>query len=178
MAEAGPAVLGPFPAKLRDCTRRHLEKMGVEVRLSAAATAMDAESITVQGPDEAQRIACRTKISAAGVQSSPVAGMLAEAAGGETDRAGRVAVNEDCTLPGRPEVFAIGDMVAPQGLPGVAEPAIQEGKYVADVIRARLDGEQGAEVPVFRQGQHGDRRVQRGGGERVRQCDSPVWRGI
>jgi NADH dehydrogenase len=66
--------------------------------------------------------------------------MLAEATGAETDRAGRVAVNPDCTLPGHPEVFAVGDMVSLNKLPGVAQPAIQEGKYVGKVIKARLAG--------------------------------------
>ena len=67
--------------------------------------------------------------------------MLAEKAGVDTDRAGRLAVNPDCTLPGYPEVFAIGDMVSLNKLPGVAQPALQEGKYVGKVIKARLTGE-------------------------------------
>jgi NADH dehydrogenase len=67
--------------------------------------------------------------------------MLAEQAGAETDRAGRVPVNPDCTLPGHPEVFAIGDMVSLNKLPGVAQPALQEGRYVGKVIKARLAGE-------------------------------------
>jgi NADH dehydrogenase len=70
------------------------------------------------------------------VQASPLARMLAEPAGAETDQAGRVAVNADCTLPGHAEVFAIGDMVSLGGLPGVAQPAMQEGEYVGKVIMA------------------------------------------
>jgi NADH dehydrogenase len=76
------------------------------------------------------------------VQASPLARMLAECAGAETDRAGRVVVNPDCSLPGHPEVFAIGDMVSLNELPGVAQPAIQEGKYVGKVIKARLAGDE------------------------------------
>jgi NADH dehydrogenase len=68
--------------------------------------------------------------------------MLAEKAALETDRAGRVPANPDCTLPGHPEVFAIGDMVALNKLPGVAQPAMQEGKYVGKVIKARVRGEE------------------------------------
>jgi NADH dehydrogenase len=151
LVEAGPAVLGPFHERLRDYTKRRLEKMGVEVRVGTMATEIDADGITVRsaaGGEE--RIACRTKIWAAGVRATPLAGMLAEAAGAKTDRAGRLLVNDNCTLPGHPEVFAIGDMVSLQGLPGVAQPAIQEGKYVARVIRARLDGEQDDDLEPFR----------------------------
>jgi NADH:ubiquinone reductase (H+-translocating) len=103
---------------------------------------MDDESVTVKGPDGEETIRTRTRIWAAGVQASPLARMLAERAGAETDRAGRIAVNPDCTLPGHPEVFAIGDMVSLNGLPGVAQPAMQEGKYVGKVIKARLAGDE------------------------------------
>ena len=140
LVEAAPTVLGPFAPKLQRYTQRRLEKMGVEVRVDTAATAMTDDSITVQGPEGQERIAARTKIWAAGVQASPLAKMLSNATGAQTDRAGRVAVEPDCTLAGHPEVFAIGDMVSLNGLPGVAQPAMQEGKYVGKVIRARLTG--------------------------------------
>ena len=74
------------------------------------------------------------------MRASPLAAMLAEATGASTDRAGRVAVQPDCSLPGHQEVFAIGDMAALNDLPGVAQPAIQEGTYVGRLIRARLAG--------------------------------------
>jgi NADH dehydrogenase len=140
LVEVAPTVLRPFAPKLQRYTQRRLAKMGVEVRLDTAATAMTDDSITVKGPEGQERIAARTKIWAAGVQASPLAKMLSEATGAQTDRAGRVAVRPDCTLPGHPEVFAIGDMVSLNGLPGVAQPAMQEGKYVGKVIRARLKG--------------------------------------
>ncbi|HZA80081.1 MAG TPA: NAD(P)/FAD-dependent oxidoreductase [Actinomycetes bacterium] len=140
LLEGAGAVLGPFDPKLQRYTRARLEKMGVEVRLNTLAVDMDQESITVKGPDGVERIPTRTRIWAAGVQASPLAKMLAEATGAETDRAGRVAVNPDCTLPGHPEVFAVGDMVSLNRLPGVAQPAIQEGKYVGKVLKARLAG--------------------------------------
>src|SRR5262249_53718979 len=111
-----------------------------EVRVNTAATAMSDDSITVNGPEGPERIVACTKIWAAGVQASPLAKMLSQASGAQTDRAGRVAVRPDCTLPGHPEGFAIGDMVSLNGLPGVAQPAIQEGRYVGKVIRARLKG--------------------------------------
>nr|WP_155912463.1 MULTISPECIES: NAD(P)/FAD-dependent oxidoreductase [unclassified Mycolicibacterium] len=143
LVEAGPAVLGPFDAKLQQYAQRRLEKMGVEVRVNTAATAMTEDSITVKGPDGDEQIATRTKIWAAGVHASPLAALLAAATGAPMDRAGRVSVHPDCTLPGHPEVFAIGDMVSLNGLPGVAQPAMQEGKYVGTLIRARLKGEGG-----------------------------------
>jgi NADH:ubiquinone reductase (H+-translocating) len=75
------------------------------------------------------------------VRASPLAEALAEAAGAEVDRGGRVAVAPDCSLPGHPEVFAIGDMAALDDLPGVAQPAIQQGRYVAGAIAGRLSGD-------------------------------------
>jgi NADH dehydrogenase len=140
LIEAGPEVLAAFAPKLQRYTRRRLQRMGVDVWLNTAARAMDHASVTVKGPDGDRRIPARTKIWAAGVQASPLARMLAEATGAGTDRAGRVAVLPDCSLPGHPEVFAIGDMVQLNDLPGVAQPAIQEGTYVGRLIRARLAG--------------------------------------
>ena len=141
LLEGAGAVLPPFAPKLQEYTKKRLEKMGVEVRLNTLAVDMDHYSITVKGPDGLDTIRTRTRIWAAGVQASPLAKMLAQKAGLETDRAGRVPVNPDCTLPGHPEVFAIGDMVALDKLPGVAQPALQEGKYVGKVIKARVRGE-------------------------------------
>jgi NADH dehydrogenase len=141
LLEGAGAVLPPFAPKLQEYTRKRLEKMGVEVRLNTLAVDMDHESITVKGPEGLETIRTRTRIWAAGVQASPLATMLAEKAALETDRAGRVPVNPDCTLPGHSDVFAIGDMVALNKLPGVAQPAMQEGKYVGQVIKARVRGE-------------------------------------
>ncbi|MGH8909928.1 MAG: NAD(P)/FAD-dependent oxidoreductase [Egibacteraceae bacterium] len=141
LIDASPAVLPPFDRKLQAYTKRTLERrMRVEVLLGTAAIAMDEDSITVKGPDGEQRIPARTKIWAAGVRASPLARMLAEATGADVDRAGRVAVRPDCSLPDHPEVFAIGDMASLNRLPGVAQPAIQEGRFVARVIKARLEG--------------------------------------
>jgi NADH:quinone reductase (non-electrogenic) len=142
LVEAAGAVLGPFHPRLRRYTQRRLEAIGVEVRLGTAAVDMDDDSITVKNPDgTTERIATHTRIWAAGVKASSLAAALAAATGAETDRAGRVSVLPDCSLPGHPEVFAIGDMVALDKLPGVAQPAIQEGKYVGRRIAARLVGQ-------------------------------------
>jgi NADH:ubiquinone reductase (H+-translocating) len=140
LLEGAPSVLPPFDKKLQAYTHRQLEKMGVEIHTGTLATGMDDQSVTVKGPNGVETIRCRTRIWAAGVAASPLAKQLAEQAGVETDRAGRVPVNPDCTLPGHPEVFAIGDMVSLNKLPGVAQPALQEGKYVAKVIKARAAG--------------------------------------
>lgn len=140
LLEGAPSVLPPFQPKLQRYTQRELEKMGVDIRVNTLAVDMDHDSITVQAPGGRETIRAKTRIWAAGVQASPLAGLLAEKTGESTDRAGRVPVGPDCTLAGHPEVFAIGDMVALNRLPGVAQPAMQEGKYVGKVIRARLAG--------------------------------------
>jgi NADH dehydrogenase len=152
LLEGAGAVLPPFAPKLQRYTQHQLEKMGVEVRLNSLAVDMDHESVTIKGPDGLDTIRARTRIWAAGVQASPLAKTLAKKAGVDTDRAGRVPVNPDCTLPGHPEVFAIGDMVSLNKLPGVAQPALQEGKYVGKVIKARLAGQKAAPFKYFDKG--------------------------
>jgi NADH:ubiquinone reductase (H+-translocating) len=114
--------------------------MGVEIRLNTIAVGMGHDSITVRGEGGEETIRARTRIWAAGVRASSLAALLAGKLGIETDRAGRLPVGPDCSLAGYPEVFAIGDMVSLDGLPGVAQPAIQEGRYVARLIQARLAG--------------------------------------
>jgi NADH dehydrogenase len=145
LLEGAGAVLGPFDEKLRRYAQHKLESMGVEVRLNTLAIDMDGDSITVKGPDGEETIRTRTRIWAAGVQASPLAEMLAKKVGLETDRAGRIPVEPDCTLAGHAEVFAIGDMVSLNKLPGVAQPAMQEGKYVGKLIKGRLAGDQRVE---------------------------------
>jgi NADH:ubiquinone reductase (H+-translocating) len=152
LLEGAGAVLPPFAPKLQAYTKKRLEQMGVEIRLNTLAVDMDHESITVKGPDGLETIRTRTRIWAAGVQASPLAKMLAEKTGAETDRAGRISVNPDCTLPGHPEVFAIGDMVSLNKLPGVAQPALQEGKYVGKVIKQRLAGQESPPFKYFDKG--------------------------
>jgi NADH dehydrogenase len=104
-------------------------------------TGVDADGIDT-GSDDPRigRIEAATKMWAAGVQASELGPMIAEATGAETDRAGRVKVRPDCTLPGHPEIFVIGDLMALNDLPGVAEVAMQSGMHAARTIRRRLDG--------------------------------------
>src|SRR3954449_10308052 len=145
LLEGAPSVLPPFAPKLQAYTHRRLEKMGVEIRTGALAVGMGDHSVTIKGPNGEETLPTRTRIWAAGVAASPLATLLARSSGAETDRAGRIAVNPDCTLPGHPEVFAVGDMVSLNGLPGIAQPAMQEGKYVGKLIKARLSGDQNVE---------------------------------
>jgi NADH dehydrogenase len=149
LLEGAPAVLPPFKPKLQQYTQGVLERMGVEIRLNTLAVDMDHESVTVEGPNGIDTIRARSRIWAAGVQASPLARILAEQSGAETDRLGRIVVGPDCSLPGHPEVFAIGDIANVGGLPGVAQPAMQEGKYVGKLIMARIDGDT-ANVPAFK----------------------------
>ena len=112
-------------------------------------TDIDAEGVTIQAGDgTSERVPARTVIWAAGVDASDLAARLAEKSGAELDKAGRITVESDLTLPGHPEVFALGDMVRvrgkdgePQVLPGVAPVAMQEGRYAARVVGERLRGD-------------------------------------
>ena len=140
IVDAGEQVLGPFAPALREHAARDLARLGVQVLNRSRAVGIDPDGIEVDTPDGHVRLPAKTVIWAAGVKASPLAGLLAAAAGGDVDRAGRLVVDGDCTLPGHPEVFAIGDMISLPGVPGVAQPAIQEGRYVGGVIRRRLAG--------------------------------------
>ncbi|TCK25992.1 NADH dehydrogenase [Pseudonocardia endophytica] len=148
LLDGAPAVLPPFAARLQRYTKRTLEKKGVEIRLDTMATDMDADSITVKGPQGEERIVARTKVWAAGVQASPLAETLAKATGTEVDGAGRLAVDPDCSLPGRRDVYAIGDMVSTiDHLPGVAQVAMQQGTYVGKLVAARAAGDDTTPAP-------------------------------
>jgi NADH dehydrogenase len=140
LLDAGPAVLPAFPPRLQRRAAAELQRMGVEIRLSTSATSIDRAGIEVDGPNGRERIDARTVIWAAGVRASHLADQLADQTGAEADRSGRLTVNGDLTLPGHPEVFALGDLAAVPGAPGVAQAALQEGSYAAGVIRARLHG--------------------------------------
>ena len=139
LLDAAPQVLPPFGAKLGAATQRSLERRGVEVRLGEMVTDVDERGLVVQAKDGTQtRIESVTKVWAAGVQASPLGRMLAEQTGAPLDRAGRIGVNPDLTLPGHPDVFVVGDMIALDNLPGVAQVAIQTAKYAAKEIDRRL----------------------------------------
>jgi NADH:ubiquinone reductase (H+-translocating) len=138
--DAGPAILANFGTKLSHRAERSLGRIGVEVHTGSRVTALTYRDITVEGADGAETIPCHVKVWAAGVTASPMAKMLADATGATTDRAGRIEVLPDCSLPGHPEIFAIGDMMALDNLPGVAEVAMQSGIHAARTIKRRLSG--------------------------------------
>jgi len=141
LVDAAPQVLPPFGAKLGAKAEKELGKLGVDVLLGAMVTDVDERGIEVKHKDgRVEAIPAVTKIWAAGVQASPLGRTLAEQTGAPIDRAGRVGVNPDLTLPGHPEVFVVGDMIALDNLPGVAQVAIQGSKYAAKEISNRLKG--------------------------------------
>lgn len=143
LLDAAPAVLGSFGEKLGDRAVKRLTSMGVEVRLGAKVVGVDSTGIEVERQDGTrERIESVCKVWAAGVSASPLGQQLAEQTGATLDRAGRIAVQPDLTLPGHPEVFVVGDMMALDNLPGVAQVAIQGGRYAADQIRRRLEGKE------------------------------------
>lgn len=140
-----PQVLSTFGDHLSEKAKRRLEMLGVEVRLDAFVDDVDATGITIKEKDgHHERIEAQTKIWAAGVAASPLGAQLAGKVGAEVDRAGRVKVLPDCTLPGHPEIFVVGDLMALDNMPGVAQVAIQGGRYAAKQIGLRLDGKPAA----------------------------------
>jgi NADH:ubiquinone reductase (H+-translocating) len=141
LVDGGKEPLANFGGHLSGRARANLEKMGVELRMGLRVVGVDPFGVDNEGGGgEKGRVECGTVIWAAGVQASPLAGMLAEATGAETDRAGRIAVLPDLSLPGHPEVFAIGDMASINQLPGVCEVAMQGGLHAANTIKRRLKG--------------------------------------
>jgi NADH:ubiquinone reductase (H+-translocating) len=145
LIEAGPRILPSFPPSLSAAAQQALEKLGVEVRLGKAVTLCDAEGVVVGG----ERIAAGTILWAAGVAASPAATWLNVGA----DRAGRIEVLDDLSIPHHPEIFSIGDTCISNSwegkpAPGIAPAAKQMGRYTAAVIRARVEG--ASPPPPFR----------------------------
>jgi len=145
--EAAPRILPTFPEVLSAKAQRHLESLGVKVFTNTRVTSVDEQGIVADG----KRVPASTVLWGAGVLASPAGRWL----GAAVDRSGKVIVNSDLSVPGHPEIFAIGDtahVVAesrnllgikskqPMTMPGVAQPAIQEGRYVARLIRRRVAG--------------------------------------
>jgi NADH dehydrogenase len=155
LIEVSERLLTSFPPSLSAKAERSLQRLGVTAMLGHTVVGVDAEGVTVQATDgTSERIPSRTVIWAAGVTASPLAAKLAERSGAELDRAGRVTVEGDLSLPRHPEVFALGDMVrvrdgsgVAQLLPGVAPAAMQQGRHVAKAVRGRLRGQS---TPPFR----------------------------
>jgi NADH dehydrogenase len=145
LVEGTDRVLPLYPPKLSQSAKKMVEHLGVTVRTGALVINVEEESVTIREGDNLEQIATRTILWAAGVLGSPLGRIVAEATGARLDKVGRVVVQPDLTVSGHPEIFVLGDLAnfshqTGNPLPGVAQPAIQEGRYVADVIARRLRG--------------------------------------
>jgi NADH:ubiquinone reductase (H+-translocating) len=152
LIEAGDRILPAFPPELSAKAQASLEKLGVVVRTQTMVTNVAANYVDLKFGGAEERLPTHTITWAAGVSASPLAAALTAATGASVDRGGRVVVNSDLSLPGHPEIFAIGDIANcthgdGKPLPGVAPVAIQQGKYVAKLIQTRLRGKT---LPAFR----------------------------
>jgi NADH dehydrogenase len=153
-------VLGTFPPRLSASAQRQLERLGVSVLVGRRVLEVDEASVTVESADGTlETIPACVIVWAAGVHASALARLLADASDGSVDWAGRLEVQPDLTLPGYPEVFAIGDMVTirrpdaePAALPGVAPAAMQQGRYTGRVVRRRLHGHESGPFHYFDKG--------------------------
>ena len=145
LVEGTDRALPAYPPKLSEAARKMLERLGVTVRTGAMVTDVRADGVTIRVGDHDEIIPTRTVLWAAGVLASPLGVILSQEAGAKLDRARRVIVEPDMSIAGHPEIFVIGDLSnyshqTGKPLPGVAQPAIQQGNYVAKLIRARLNG--------------------------------------
>ncbi len=157
LIEGTDRVLPAYPPKLSASAQKMLQHLKVTVRTGALVTKVEHDRVTVREGDRTETIPTRTVLWAAGVLASPLGRLMAADAGVPVDRAGRVMVEPDMTVPGRPEIFVIGDLSSfshqtGKPLPGVAQPAIQQGKYAASVIRARFRGQKVAPFHYFDKG--------------------------
>jgi NADH:ubiquinone reductase (H+-translocating) len=145
LVEGTERVLPSYPAQLSAAAQRMLERLKVTVRTGSLVTNVQQHSVTIKERDHTEEIPTRTILWAAGVLSSPLGRILGERTGAPVDKAGRIVVEPDLTVPGHPEIFVIGDLAnyshqTGKPLPGVAQPAIQEGRYVAGVVARRMTG--------------------------------------
>src|SRR3954452_11883131 len=148
LIEASDRVLGTFPPRSSASAQRALERLGASVLLGRRVLDVDEGSVTVEDAEGTlETIPACVIVWAAGVHASGLARLLADASDGRVDRAGRLEVQPDLTIPGHPEVFAIGDMITirrrdgePSALPGLAPVAMQQGRYAGRAVRQRLKG--------------------------------------
>ena len=151
LVEGTDRPLPTYPPNLSEAARKMLNNLGVTVKTGAMVTDITAEGVTIKEGDRTEVIPTRTVLWAAGVLASPLGKILSANAGAPLDKASRVLVQPDMSVPGHPEIFVIGDLAnfshqTGEPLPGVAQPAIQQGAYVAKVIRARFRGQK---LPPF-----------------------------
>ncbi len=145
LLDGSPRILPPYTPALSAKAENSLIKLGVRVRNNVKVIGIDSTGVMLHSATGTERIATRTVIWAAGVHASPFGQAIAKATGAKLDDGGRVAVNPDCTVPGHPEIFIIGDLARfeenGKPLPGVAQVAMQQGRYVARNVEQRLRGE-------------------------------------
>jgi NADH:quinone reductase (non-electrogenic) len=141
LLDGAPRILPAFDEGLARRAAAKLERMGVEIRTGSLVTGVDADGVEIRDSGgRSERVEAMTKVWSAGVQASPLGQLVAEQSGAELTRSGQVRVRPDCTLRGHPEVFIVGDLMAFDHLPGLAEVAMQSGRHAANEIRRRLDG--------------------------------------
>ena len=142
LVEGGDRLVPPMGERGSRITAKTLEKLGIEIHLGAMVTGMDKGGVDLTLPSgETLRIDAATKVWAAGTKANPLGQQLADVTGVELDRAGRVKVAPDCTVPSYPDIFVVGDLMALNDLPGVAEVAMQSGAHAAHTIRKRIKGQ-------------------------------------
>ena len=161
LMEGGPRVLPPYPEDLSAKAEKLVKDLGVEIMLGAFVTNIDAEGVSYQHNETSVTLPARTVFWAGGVTATPFARKVAERLGAETDRNGRLKVQPDLTVPNHPDIFVLGDLAISYDakgnpLPGVAQVAIQGGRYAAKLIKARLAGRT---LPPFKYFDKGDMAV-------------------
>jgi NADH dehydrogenase len=157
LVEGTDRALPTYPPKLSEAARKMLVRLGVTVRTGAMVTDVKADSVTIRDGHHTESIPTRTVLWAAGVLASPLGIILFKKADAPVDKLGRVLVSPDLSVPGHPEIFVIGDLAnfshqTGKPLPGVAQPAIQQGHYVGKVIRARLQNKKLSPFHYFDKG--------------------------
>jgi NADH dehydrogenase len=161
VVQAAARVLPSFPEKLSQRAQAAMASLGIDVRVDTHVTGIHADHVDLSGPSGTQRLDCACILWGAGVIGSPVGRLVATATGSTLDHAGRVPVGPDCTVAGHPQCFVIGDLACHRDdagavLPGLAPVAMQQGDYVARLIRCRLSG---SVLPPFRYRDHGSMAV-------------------
>jgi NADH dehydrogenase len=162
LMEGGERVLTAYPPDLSEKAENLVKRLGVEVMKGVMATCIDNTGVTYRRGESTEKLAAKTVLWAGGVITTSFGRKLAERTKSQTDRAGRIKVQPDLTIPNYPDIFVVGDLAAAQGkngktLPGVAQVAIQGGAYAAKTIRARLQGQKDA--PPFHYFDKGDMAV-------------------
>jgi NADH:ubiquinone reductase (H+-translocating) len=150
LVEAADRILTAYPPELSEKARQSLERLGVGVRTLTKVVDIGVDHVLLESAGAVERVPTQTVLWAAGVEASPLAKQLADACGATLDRVGRITVERDLSLPGHPEIFVLGDMAnyphqTGKPLPGVAPVAIQQGKFVGNLIASRLAGRPSSE---------------------------------